>query len=457
MTQPVPIIDTPLASRSSSASAPRLHGRWLLLAQGSWISVVVLTLVIFFGSLPVYVNQLHTRCVGTACVYQQLTAGQVQILQGLGWSLDEYAALQVVLMLAGIAVSVGVSTLIVWRRSDDRMALLVALALVTNGPMIATTSVAASSSPWLVPTNCLTFLSSSLFLLVFFLFPSGKFAPRFMRWTCVVFLGGSALLFFLPEAALIPNTSVSHPGWLLAVVELATVALVQLYRYRRVSSPLEQQQTKWVVFGFAVPITLTVIGTLLTLVPMFAARGVLSLFAVNEMGFLLELLPPLAFGVAILRYRLWDIDNILNKALVYGLLTGLLGALYAGLIIGLESLDGLFGGTAAQNPVVLVISTLAIAALFLPVRRRIQAIIDRSFYRRKYDAEKTLAAFSATLRQETDLEQIREQLIVVVQETMHPAHISLWLRQPESHYTQQAHPLEPHGQVHTEQGLGQGH
>jgi hypothetical protein len=265
----------------------RLHGRWLLLAQGSWISVVFLTLVIFFGSLPVYVNQLHTRCVGTACVYQQLTAGQVQILQGLGWSLDEYAALQVALMLAGVAVSVGISNLIVWRRSDDRMALLVALALVTNGPMIATTSVAASSSPWLVPTLCLTFLSGSLFLLVFFLFPSGQFVPRFMHWTLVVFLGVQVLIFILPEAALIPNTSVSHTGWLLAVVELATVALVQLYRYRRVSSPLEQQ-TNWVVFGFAVPITVNVIGTLLTLVPLFAARGVLSLFAVNEMGFLLR-------------------------------------------------------------------------------------------------------------------------------------------------------------------------
>jgi hypothetical protein len=140
---------------------------------------------------------------------------------------------------------------------------------------------------------------------------------------------------------------------------------------------------------------------------------------------------PLSFGFAILRSRLWDIDAIINKALVYGLLTGILGALYAGLIIGLEDLAGLFGGTAAQNPAVLVISTLAVAALFLPVRQRMQAIIDRRFYRRKYDAEKTLAAFSATLRNEVDLEQIRAQLLAVVQETTQPTHVSLWLRQPE--------------------------
>jgi hypothetical protein len=142
---------------------------------------------------------------------------------------------------------------------------------------------------------------------------------------------------------------------------------------------------------------------------------------------------PLSVGVAILRYRLWDIDTIINKALVYSLLTGLLGALYAGLIIGLEHLVALFGGTAAQNPVALVVSTLAIAALFTPARRRIQNFIDRRFYRRKYDAARTLAAFSATLRNEVDLEQLRAHLLAAVQETMEPAHMSLWLRSPERH------------------------
>jgi hypothetical protein len=151
----------------------------------------------------------------------------------------------------------------------------------------------------------------------------------------------------------------------------------------------------------------------------------------------------LAFGVAMLRYRLWDIDTLINKALVYGLLTATLAALYAGFIIGLTSLVGAIGGQTTQEPIVLVISTLALAALFLPVQRRIQAIIDRRFYRKKYDAEQTLAAFSAKLRQETDLEQIREQLQAMVQETMQPAHVSLWLRPPERPSTEQAHRLEP--------------
>jgi hypothetical protein len=159
---------------------------------------------------------------------------------------------------------------------------------------------------------------------------------------------------------------------------------------------------------------------------------------------------PLGIGMALLRYRLWDIDTLINKALVYGLLTGLLGALYAGLIIGLENLAGaITGGETAKQPIALVVSTLAIAALFLPVRRRLQALIDRRFYRRKYDAEKTLAAFSATLRHEVDLEQIRAQLLAVVQETMQPGHVSLWLRQPERHLRDLAHRQEPQGQALT--------
>src|SRR5262249_39510949 len=139
---------------------------------------------------------------------------------------------------------------------------------------------------------------------------------------------------------------------------------------------------------------------------------------------------PLALGFAILRSHLWDIDAIINRALVYGLLTGILGALYIGFIIGLTSLAGLFT-KQTSNPVVLVIATLAIAALFQPVRKRLQALIDRRFYRRKYDAEKTLATFSATLRNEVNLVQVQEQLLSVVQETMQPVSVSLWLRQPE--------------------------
>ena len=134
--------------------------------------------------------------------------------------------------------------------------------------------------------------------------------------------------------------------------------------------------------------------------------------------------------MAILRYHLWEVDTIINLALVYGLLSGILGTLYVGLILGLQQVVGrVIGGTT--QPVVLVISTLVIAGLVLPLRRRLQAVINRRLYRTKYDAEKTLSAFSDTLRHQVDLEHLHNQVLAVVAETMQPSQAWLWLR-PQS-------------------------
>ena len=144
-----------------------------------------------------------------------------------------------------------------------------------------------------------------------------------------------------------------------------------------------------------------------------------------------RLLIPLSLAIAILHYRLWDVDVLINKTLVYGGLSGVLVAVYALSITALQVfLNGLFYQTSEGN---IVVSTLVIAALFQPLRKRIQALIDRRFYRRKYDAARMLAAFSSSLRNEVDLSRLSENLVAVVQETMQPAHISLWLHPSKSY------------------------
>jgi hypothetical protein len=426
--QHAPIEVTESRERHSFA---RLHGRWLLLARLGWVALVVLTLGIFGASLPVYIAQLQTPCAGSACGYQQLTPAQAGALTGMGLSPGDYIVYTVAFTLASMVVCLVVSTLIVWRRSDDRMALLVALMLVTAGPFAVTISVSASPSPWQVPNEYLSFLYPALFLLVFALFPTGRFVPPWMRWPTVVFLATQFLFTVFYDALTTLNISaVSLLGFLVFLSEAAVLVAVQLYRYRRVSSPRERQQTKWVVFGFAVPITAFVIGIVPSLMfPVLAVPGSLYLPTYVAVQDVLGLLTPLSFGFAMLRSRLWDIDVLINRTLVYGTLTLILTGVYVGLVIGLSAL--LRGVISQDNGVAIVLSTLAIYVLFQPLRRRLQALIDRRFYRRKYDAARTLAAFSATLRNEVDLHQLRAQLVAVVEETMLPAHVSLWLRPPE--------------------------
>jgi hypothetical protein len=168
------------------------------------------------------------------------------------------------------------------------------------------------------------------------------------------------------------------------------------------------------------------------LFPSFFSSSPLAKVILIPIGNVVPILIPLSFGFAILRSRLWDIDIIINRTLVYGALTSTLALIYVCLVIGVHSLAHSLTGQVLDSPLVIVGSTLLIAALFQPLRHCIQNTIDRRFYRRKYDAVRTLEAFSADLRNEVDLNTLTERLRAVVQETMQPTHISLWLRKPEA-------------------------
>jgi hypothetical protein len=181
----------------------------------------------------------------------------------------------------------------------------------------------------------------------------------------------------------------------------------------------ERQQLKWFVYTVA----LLVLGFLAALLG-FGQHSVAWNLGIAAFNFL-----PIAAGIAILRYRLYDIDVVINRTLVYGVLTAALALVYAGSIVLFQGLFRALTGETSQLAV--VVSTLAIAALFVPLRRRVQAFIDRRFYRRKYDVETTLQAFNVRLRNDVDLDSVADDLVEVVKETMQPAHVSLWLRPPE--------------------------
>jgi hypothetical protein len=278
--------------------------------------------------------------------------------------------------------------------------------------------------------RCVGELTLLLFFLTFTLFPDGRFVPRWTRWLLVVFSIVSVVITFFTNFF---TAFFTTPLWLGVPLVLlffslyAGLVIAQVYRYRYVSTLVQRQQTKWVVFGLTANIVVFAPLFLSTLI--FPRSLYLLVFTLISPFILFLLL--FTMGVAILRYRLWDIDILINRTLVYGTLTVMLALVYFGLVIGLQSLVHLVTGTISEQPLVIVASTLAIAALFQPLRRRIQTVIDRRFYRRKYDSAKTVAAFSATLRSEVDLGQLSENLLAVVQETMQPAHVSLWLRKPQ--------------------------
>jgi hypothetical protein len=401
------------------------EGRWLVMARVGWLVVAVLTLAIFGACLPGYLGLLQVPCTPVVCEYQQLTAEQIATLAAQGLTLGGYAVLTLFIALVAMAVCLGISALIMWRRSDDHVAFLIALLLITLGPINIIAGVPPGSS-LLLPAELLLFLSQSLQVLGFLLFPSGQFVPRWMRWvffgSLVAFIPAS----FFPAATLIPNMSASQPGWLVALAELVMGACVQVYRYQRISSPMQRQQTKWVVFGIAIPITILVILNALALFfPAPLVTSWLYLLVFNELGFLLPILLPLALSFAMLRYRLWEIDTLINRTLVYGLLTVLLATIYGSLVLVLQVL--LRGVIQQSNPIVLVGSTLVMVVLFRPLHQHIQTLINRLFYRQKYDAASTLTAFSAFLRTEVNADHLCEQIVGVVQQTMHPTFVSLWL------------------------------
>jgi hypothetical protein len=388
------------------------------------MAVTVAVLGTFIAAVPARYTQLAhpTEAVRTA-------------LAEIGLSAGAYAIYNVALDTLFVSVFATIGIVIFWRRSDDAVALLVATMLVVWGALndlfVQTPRAIEGMYPpaldvLLVAT--LPYIGYMAWMLFFYLFPSGRFVPPWTRWLalCWVLFSGSWLF-----------TPFGPPSWppllfnATILILWGSFVVAQVYRYARVSDAAQRQQTKWVVFGVGVAVvgvltTIFTVGAAVDLPPEEVSRKMLSMLLMDT--FMLSI--PIFIGIAVLRSRLFDIDVIINRTLVYGSLTATLAMVYFGGIVVLQRLFVVL--TGQQSTLAVVASTLVIAALFNPLRRRFQSFIDRRFYRRKYDARKTLESFSAKLRDETDLDTLSDDLVGVVRETMQPAHVSLWLR-PDPH------------------------
>ena len=408
----------------------RLIGRQLTLgvARGVWIGVVALTLGLYLFSIPLQLAYYQIVCSGAACPNAQISPAGLQQLQQAGLSLGFYAGYYTALTTIIVLVFSIVAAVIFWRNSDDWIGLFASLALVLAGSGITFNSNALALAGKQYPALLflgpfLTVLGGTSFFLFFFLFPDGRFAPRWIVWLVPLVVVHEVLSAFRPELLGID---------LLLPVELVSVIFAQIYRHQRVSNSVQRQQTKWVVFGAVVGVG----GTLGLIVysniawPGGNAPTVVSALIWLTGFYLFILLIPLSIGMAILRSHLWDIDLLIRRTLVYAALTGVLALAYFASVVALQSVLRVLTGQG-QSQAVTVISTLAIAALFVPVRRRVQAFIDRRFYRRKYDAARTLAAFSNSVRDEVELGRLAERLTEVVDDTLQPESVTLWLKKPE--------------------------
>jgi len=414
-------------------SNTRLHGRWLVIARVTWIAVVSLTVVLFTVGLLVEFGQLHTVCTGgeSKCNIV-LSPAEAELHQQLGLSLDFYAWYTTIVFAVFGSVFFAVGVLIFWRRSDDWMALFVSLFLVLLGvgalPVISSVAMIQPQLGWL--STLIFMLGVGSFPVLLGLFPNGRFVPRWMRWLVMLWLVlGLINLVVRPPP---PGGVTSGPPDVIFLGALVAGVGAQVYRYRRVSTPLQRQQTKWAVLGFAGNLVcLVILVWALTFFPALTRPGLPSLvfekYAFAVVGLMPLLFIPVTIGIAILRYRLWDIDLIIRRTLIYGALTAMLAFVYFGSVVVLQQLFRALTGQG-QSPFVTVVSTLAIAALFTRLRRRVQDFIDRRFYRRKYDAARTLADFSATVRDEIELDKLAGRLVTVVEETMQPESVSLWLK-----------------------------
>lgn len=418
-------------SRPRSITPALLEGRALTVARLAWLLIATLSVSLFVAAVPFHYRQLLTACVREGCHAWQLSAQSHLALQALGLSSSIYAMYAIALASVQALAYCAAAVLIFWRRSNEWMALLAALWLVTFGTMAHAPEALAVSQPLLRPL--IGFLSElgwaylpPLFLLTF---PDGRFIPRWTRWLFGAFLMagfiGSVLEVYLPDLAQGPGERVLWFSMILTGIG------TQLYRYGRVSDTAQRQQTKWVVFGLVVAtLSIALWAVFLQPLPLLSEPGLPTLA-----GKLLEMsivngvlvLVALTIGYSILRYRLWDIDIIIKRALIWGALSGIVIGVYV-LIVG--GLGALFQSRGSFLPSML--ATGVIALLFHPLRQRVQRGVNRLMYGERDEPNAVLSRLGRRLEGTLASEAVLPTIVETVAQALRLPYVAITLNEGDA-------------------------
>jgi signal transduction histidine kinase len=433
-----PFAPTPSEGTPDQQSAPAkpLRGRSLILARAVWIVVAVLAVSFFVAGIPSEFAMFQTICQ-PACTTGQLSPAGLHALRDLGLSLDFYAAYAVVLDVVFAAVYGTVAAVIFWRKPADRMALFVSFALLTFGTANfpdTINALATEHSAWWWPVAFLNFLGAASFGFFLYLFPDGRFVPRWTRWVAFAWIAWQLPKYWFPSWA--SSDLNSWPGWLAVTVwavALGTVVYAQVFRYRRVSNAVQRQQIKWVVFGISAAV-MAFLGIAVTLSAFAPTPTSSSTVATILVGYALVyaamLLIPLSIGVAILRQHLWDIDLIINRTLVYGALTASVILLYVLVVGGLGGLVQVRGNLAIS-----LLATGLAAVLFQPLRYRLQRGVNHLMYGERDDPYAVLSRLGSRLESTLAPDAMLPAVAKTVRETLRLPYAEIQLKREDGFET----------------------
>ncbi|HKZ71076.1 MAG TPA: histidine kinase, partial [Anaerolineales bacterium] len=392
----------------------QLSAKWIRLIRLAWLTYALLVLALMLAGLPLVFNQMQTVCKGLECLWGQPSITGLQMLATSGLSLTTYAAYNTLLPLVVPILSLVLVTIVVWRKPNDRMALLFALVMGTcpvnlsNAPMAL-----ANTYPdfWLF-AKVIEFGAAG-FLPFFYLFPNGQFIPRWSRWLILPNFLIVGLVVFLP-ASQIPGTPAATLTGAWVVIAAVSTFLFQGYRYRYVANPVQRQQIKWLAYGLAMTSSTSILSSVLARVLAIDVQpGSLGFLISNTLATAAIAFFGISLWVAVLRYRLFDIDLLINRTLVYGVLTAGVVGVYVTIVAGLGAMFQSQGKLLAS-----LLATSLIAMLFQPARSRLQSAVNRLMYGERDDPYAVLSRFGQRLEATLAPDSILPTIVETITQTL---------------------------------------